>query len=113
MARNPTQSQVETQFPRVETQLPRVAAPEPRVELVTQTPDNCRVRGNIVASNHPSEPAYISQDDDEDPPTQRYPTRSTTRSIMQEAILHRFGQPKIHSHTTTNVLQKATHGLVL
>ena len=83
-----------THLPRVVTPFPRVAAPEPRVVSppkadcrVSRTPEDCRVGRNIVASRHTPAPNYISQDDVDDHPPHRYPTRSTTRSIMQEAML--------------------------
>jgi hypothetical protein len=91
---------LESPPPSKNTPLPRVrttpTAPIPRVAASTQfdcriTPDDCCISGKIVASSprHPrNSPNYISQDDDKDKlPAHRYPTRATTRSIMQEAML--------------------------
>jgi hypothetical protein len=91
---------LESPPPSETTPIPRVGttptAPIPKVAESPQvnyciTPDDCRVSGSIVASpqNRPRNiPNYISQDEDNDKsPAHRYPTQSTTRSIMQEAML--------------------------
>ena len=89
-ARNPTL------IPRVATAPPRVTEPDPRVVIPPQadcrvipSPEDCRVGRDFVASRPPPPPNYISQDDDDNDlvPPRRYTTRSTTRSIMQEAML--------------------------
>jgi len=90
---HPTARQT-THIPRVAAPPPRVAEPAPRVELapqvdcrVTPSPEDCRVGGEFVASRRPPPQNYITQDEEDDPPPRRYSTRSTTRSIMQEAML--------------------------
>ncbi len=69
--------------------IPRVAA-SPQVDYHI-TSDDCCLSGSIVAlpPNRPHNILnYISQvDEDDKPPAHRYPTQSTTRSIMQEAML--------------------------
>jgi hypothetical protein len=100
-------------LPRVEAPMPRVADPPeadcrvvPRVAKGPQ--DDCRVvevgptpsapRPVVQAPTTCSQaqppqlsptghPNYISQDEDDDPPTMRCTTRSTSTSIMQEAVL--------------------------
>jgi hypothetical protein len=97
-----------THLPRVEAPLPRVTdSPEadcrvvPRVAKGQQ--EDCRVVEDIPTISAPrpvvqtpatrsrlsptGRPNYISQDDDEDPPTTRRTARSTSNSIMQEAML--------------------------
>jgi hypothetical protein len=77
-----------TPIPRVGTTptspIPRVAA-SPQVDCHI-TPDDCCISGSIIAlppNRSRKIPNYIFQDDgDNKPPAHRYPTRSTTRSIM-------------------------------
>jgi len=102
-----------THLPGVEAPLPRVADPPevdccvvPRVS--NDTKEDCRIVEDVPtpatsrtvvqapATHSQSRPPclsptgrpnYISQDEDDDPPTTRCTTRSTSNSIMQEAML--------------------------
>jgi hypothetical protein len=97
-----------THLPRVEAPLPRVADPLkvdcrviPRVEdcrVVEEVPITATPRPVVQAPATRSQaqqprlsptgrPHYISQDEDDDPPATRRTTRSTSTSIMQEAML--------------------------
>jgi hypothetical protein len=102
-----------THLPRVEAPLPRVAdPPEVDCRIVPRVPndtkEDCRVVEDVPApatsrpvvqapatqsqSQPPrlsptGHPNYISQDEDNNPPTTKRTTRSTSNSIVQEAML--------------------------
>jgi len=103
-------ARITTHLPRVDAPPPRVDVPFPRVAETPQA-DCCVVQivayptmprpvdqapatrshsrsPRVNAQSSAAWPNYISQDkkDDYDPPPQRWTTRSTTRSIMQEAM---------------------------
>jgi len=104
-------ARITTHHPRVAVPPPRVDVPIPRVTELPQA--DCRAVPNVANPSVPqpvkrapatrshsrpprfdaqspaAQPNYISQDEENNnnPPTQRRVTRSTTRSIMQEAML--------------------------
>ena len=150
-----------THLPRVEAPLPRVADPleadcriVPRVANGPQ--EDCRVVEDVptpsmsrpavqapatCSQSRPPHlsptgcPNYISQDEDDDLPTMRRTTRSTSNIIMQEAMLScndiqakvcpvsRLGNPElcrnsaygnnVHGDTPTDVCTQDPHDLVL
>jgi hypothetical protein len=116
MARNPMH------LPRDETPLPRVAEPESRVVLppqadcrVSQTPEDCRVGRDVVASRQPPLPHYISQDEDADPPRPKifHKINYEKHHARGNVVVYQPRKPKIQDHGRTNVPSKTIHDLVL